>query len=111
MTTDPAPTPPPDPVQRRTLTPEERALRAAAARLRRQARAAVATAPAAAPPPAAAAAPQPTPGQVVRAAGIRRPAKSTAVYVSSGRKRQVLIPARKRIVTHTISTPTSSRPQ
>lgn len=123
MTTDPAPTPPPDPVQRRTITPEERALRAAAARLRRQARAAVATAPAAPPPaaaaqppaaapqpPAAAAAP-PTPGQVVRAAGIRRPAKSTAVYVSSGRKRQVLIPARKRIITHTISTPTSSRPQ
>lgn len=104
---NPDPTPPPAPVQRRTLTPEERAQRAEAARLRRSARAA-APVPAA---PVPAAAPQPTPGQVVRAAGIRRPAKSTAVYVSSGRKRQVLIPARKRIVTHTISTPTSSRPQ
>lgn len=107
MTTDPVPTPAaPSPGKRRVLTPEERAQRAEAARLKREARVEnAAPVPSVAPPTA------PAPAPVVHSSGIRRPARVTPVYVSSGRKRQVLIPARKRIITHTISTPTSSRPK
>ena len=117
--TDPAPSPSvptpaaPSPGKRRTLTPEERAQRAEAARLKREARvenAAPVVAPPVTPPPAAPA-PVPVVAPVVHSAGVRRLARVTPVYVSSGRKRQVLIPARKRIITHTISTPTSSRPK
>ena len=107
MTTDPTQPTAPSPGKRRTLTPEERAQRAEKARLKRESRVA-GTPPAPAP---VAAAPAPAAAPVAHATGVRRPAKTTPVYVSSGRKRQVLIPARKRIVTHTISTPTSSRPQ
>ena len=112
MTTDPAQPSAPSPGKRRTLTPEERAQRAEKARLKRESRVAgtpsEAPAPTPAPVPVAAAG---APAPVAHATGVRRPARVTPVYVSSGRKRQMLIPARKRIVTHTISTPTSSRPQ
>ena len=108
MTTDPTQPTAPSPGKRRTLTPEERSQRAEKARLKRESRVAGTPSEAPAPAPVAAA---PAPAPVAHATGVRRTAKTTPVYVSSGRKRQVLIPARKRIITHTISTPTSSRPQ